>query len=97
MRFACADWLQRREILGPVKYITADFDPVIHKDRLHLRHHGTLDTIVRIAPMLRILGMASPLICDTNTAGDIVIRSRRDQPFTRHNNQNNSTAKRYSN
>jgi hypothetical protein len=51
-----------------VEYITADFDPVVHKDRLHLRHHGTLDTIVRIAPMLRILGMASPLICDTNTA-----------------------------
>ncbi len=68
MRKAFADRLQRREILGPVEYITADFDPVAHKDRLHLRHHGTLDTIVRISPMLRILGMASPWISDTNTA-----------------------------
>lgn len=52
----------------PWEYVTADFDPVVHKDRLHLGHHGTSDTIVRIAPMFRVLRMARPLICDSNPA-----------------------------
>ncbi|MCY1291616.1 hypothetical protein D9M70_408110 [compost metagenome] len=51
-------------------HLAADLDPVVQKDRLHLSHHRPLDLKMRVAPVLRILGMASPLRSNTNTAGE---------------------------
>ena len=56
-----------------MEYVTANFEPIVHKDRLHLCHHRTLDVIMGIAPMLRILRIASPWICDTNAARKTVL------------------------
>ena len=52
-----------------MQHITGRLDPVVQKGGLHLGYHGTLDPKVHVAPVIRVLRMAAPLIGDTNTAG----------------------------
>src|SRR5437870_2979684 len=48
----------------------ASLKPVIHKDRLQLRHDRTFNTVVSIAPMLRRLAVAGPLIGNSHAADE---------------------------
>jgi hypothetical protein len=53
-----------------VQHPTGGLDPVVDKNRLHLRHHRTLDLIVALAPMGFVLGVAEPLVAHADATGE---------------------------
>jgi hypothetical protein len=61
-----------------MQHLARHLDPVLHERRLHLRDRGTLETEVRVAPVVRILRVAAPLVADAGAAGNS--RRRRRSP-----------------
>ncbi len=53
-----------------MQHIAGCLDPVVEEGRLHLADYRAFDLEVHVAPMIGILGMAAPLIGDSNTAGE---------------------------
>ena len=45
-------------------------EPVVHERGLELRDHGSFDSKVGVAPVLRVLGVAQPLVGHTHPAGE---------------------------
>src|SRR5579871_4341196 len=50
--------------------IAGGLDPVVEECGLHLPDHRTLHAKVHVAPVIRVLGMALPLIRDPDPAGE---------------------------
>ena len=55
---------------GPMQHLAAHLHPVVEERRLHLRDHRALDAEVRVAPVVRILRVARPLVGDAHAAGE---------------------------
>ena len=54
----------------PCRTVAAGLDPVVHEGALHLRHGGTFELEVRIAPVIGILAITRPLVGDPDAAGE---------------------------
>src|SRR5688572_19505477 len=59
---------QRRKVVAAVQHFARDLDPVVVERGLHLRDDRTFDLEVHVAPMVRILRMALPLVGDADAA-----------------------------
>ena len=59
---------QRRKVVAAVQYFARDLDPVVVERGLDLRDDRTFDLEVHVAPMVRVLRMALPLVGDADAA-----------------------------
>ena len=59
-----------REVFGTVEDFALSLDPVVHEGGLQLGDRGPLQLKVRIPPVFFVLGVAEPLVRDSDAAGE---------------------------
>ena len=52
-----------------VQHPAGRLGPVVVEDRLHLRHHRAAHPEMGVAPVVGVLGVATPLVGDADAAG----------------------------
>lgn len=70
LRIAVAGRRQLGVVLGAIEHAAGCLDPVVVEGGLHLRHHRAFDTVMRVAPVLRVLRIAHPLVSHADAAGE---------------------------
>jgi hypothetical protein len=70
LRPGARGWFDRWQVIGTVLHFAAHLGPVVEKCSLHLCHHRPFDAVVRVTPMLGVLGVAAPFVGDADASGE---------------------------
>jgi hypothetical protein len=70
LRPKAARGTERGELIRATERFAESLNPVFLKRVLQLGHERTFHSSLYVMPMLRILGVAGPLICKPNAAGE---------------------------
>ena len=67
MRGTISNFCEFRIVIAVVEDVCAGFEPIVGERRLQMGDHRPFDLIMKISPILRVLGIARPLVSNSYT------------------------------